>query len=303
MPSLPPEIIYLVCSFLGIDDVQRFRLASKWFADIGAAYMLPEVSFTLHAQDLDRLRVISLHPLFSKHVRKLTCHADVIDSPKVSWVEYLRNHQARIRTNPMLRGQQVDGSQLGAEYKIYSDAVDAQDKLIEGKGDLTLLKDVLPRFPSLKTLRMVADNVDYATSPIKRSSPLAEYLEKGYINISPPEGKRALEVLLSAIAHSPYPPESLQAATLYWRFFQRSERELARMFRPLVNLIAINFSLNIDPADEWIDDGFSLRKCQKVLGKGAIRNILRRMPRLRRLHFEILNSLIIRCRRKGCRAT
>ncbi|KAJ2988450.1 hypothetical protein NUW58_g3970 [Xylaria curta] len=267
MDRVPSEIIYLVCSLLDVDDILNFRLVNKLFADIGATYMLPEVTFHMHQEEFDRLEAISLHPLFSKHVSSLTYFAETLDSPKVAWREFLM-----------------------AEYRKYGDAVDEQDKLMAADKDLALLQKVLPRFPKLEALTMSASNLFYeGRYRTQRRKPFADLLGSGYMSGIHPEGKRPLDALLVANVRAQCALKTLRAGSLHWRFFKRSEKELTRMFKPLANLTFIELSINVDPADERIHEGNSLRKCQRVLAKGAIRKILKSMPHLQCLYVEILN--------------
>ncbi|KAI0522282.1 hypothetical protein F5B22DRAFT_634173 [Xylaria bambusicola] len=292
MKNIPAEICYIVCSFLDVTDILHFRLVSKLFADIGAAYMLPDVSFNLHRDDLNRLSAISLHPILSKHVESLTYFAEAIDLPKVSWIEFVQNHQSKMRWNGMLRRQNnKTPSQLASEYKRYSEAVDEQQNLIKGEWDLRVLKEVLPRFPNLKTLHMSTTEPFYEMcnhGQMKR--PLSEFLRKGYVGSAHPEGKRTLDTLLLANAHAPCAITALHITMVYWKFFKRSERKLSRLFKPFANLTTIRLTISIEPQDErLLHDGLSLGRCQRVFAKGALRKILRCMPQLRLLHLEIRN--------------
>ncbi|KAH8162388.1 hypothetical protein CIB48_g5839 [Xylaria polymorpha] len=290
MDKIPPEIIYLFCSLLDVDDILNFRLVNKLFADIGAAYMLPEVTFYMHQEEFKRLEEISLHPIFSKHVSSLTYFAETLDSPKVSWREFVRDHKTKMRWNGKLRKLNLTPGQLMGEYKKYSDAVDEQDRLMIEKRDTDLLKEVLPRFPKLAALTMSAGNFYYeGRYRTQRKKPFADVLRSGFMSGIHPEGKRPLDALLVANAHSPCALTTLRAGSLHWRFFKRSERDLARMFKPLANLTSIELTVNVDPADERIHEGNSLRKCQRLLAKGAIRKILKSMPHLECMYVEILN--------------
>ncbi|KAI1352610.1 hypothetical protein F5Y01DRAFT_278942 [Xylaria sp. FL0043] len=289
MNSVPVEIVYAICSRLSVDDILNFRLVNKLFADVGAAYMLPEVTFYMHRDDLDRLKTISLHPIFSRHVTSLTYFAGTLDSPQVSWREFVQDHKRRMRWDGKLRKANATPTQLMAEYRRYSDAVDEQDKLMEGRRDLDLLKEVLPRFPRLKELTMSAGNLFYEKCyHTRRKKPFSEFLETGYMGGAHPEGKRQMDALLRANAHSPCALTSFRAGSFHWRFFKRSERELTRMFKPLASLTSIELCVSVDPADERVHEGNSLRKCQRVLAKGGMRSMFQHTPRLESLWVEIL---------------
>ncbi|KAI0201779.1 hypothetical protein F4808DRAFT_423761 [Astrocystis sublimbata] len=302
MDRVPPELVYVVCSLLDdVDDILNFRLVSKLFADIGATYMLPEVTLYMHQDEFDRLRAISLHPIFAKHVSSLTYFAATLDSPKVSWREFVRDHKGRMKWSGRLRKLNLSPAQLMGEYKKYCDAVEIQDELMLEQKDVDVLKEVLPRFPKLETLTMSAGNYYYEGRPEKeRKKPFDDVLRSGFPSGIHPEGKRPLESLLVANAHSPCALTELRAGSLHWRFFKRSERELAHMFRPLANLTTIELTISVDPADERINEGNSLRKCQRLLAKGAIRQILKSMPQLECLFFEVLNLECDQLERGAC---
>ncbi|KAI1424590.1 hypothetical protein F5Y12DRAFT_715166 [Xylaria sp. FL1777] len=289
MDNIPIELIFAVCELLKVGDILNFRLVNKLFADVGATYMLHDVTFYLHREDLERLTAISLHPILSKHVTSLTYYAETLYSPKVSWREFAQDHK-RMRWNSRLKNMNLTPAQLMAEYKKYSDAVEEQDVLIEAEKDLRLFKRVLPRFSQLKSLTVSTGDQYYGLPyDTERKRPLSEFVEKLYMSDTHPEGKRPLDALLRANARSPCPLTSLCAGTLHWRFFKRSERQLTRMFQPLANLTSISLNISVDPVDERVYDGHSLRKCQRLLAKGAIRNILQYMPQLEYIYIEILS--------------
>ncbi|KAI8632973.1 hypothetical protein F5Y19DRAFT_472156 [Xylariaceae sp. FL1651] len=289
MDRIPPELLYVICSLLSVDDILNFRLVNRAFADVGAAYMLPEVTFDMHHGELDRLRAISLHPLFAKHVSSLTYFAQTLDSPKLTWREFLRDHKQELRWNSKLKKLNLTPNNLLAEYQKYTEAVAKQEDIMDQKLDIALLKEVLPRFPNLRTMTMSAGNVFYeGRYRTRRHRPLEDFIRNNRMCSIHPEGNRPLEALLMANARAGCALTSLRAGSLHWRFFKRTERDLARMFRPLANLTSIEFSISVDPADERIHENSSLRKCRRVLAKGAIRSILKSMPHLQSLRIEVL---------------
>ncbi|KAJ8110416.1 hypothetical protein ONZ43_g5874 [Nemania bipapillata] len=286
MDKIPPEIVYIICSQLGNDDIRNFRLVNKLFAEVGAAYMLPHVSFYMRQKELDRLEAISLHPIFSKHVISLTYYPETVASPKFTLCEFLRDHQKRMRWNGTLR---ASPRQLLAQYKQYTDIVDEQGKLIKKQKDTSVLKAVLPRFPKLEAVVMSTGQWRFDPGLcVRRKSPFPEFPGHGYMNDSFPEGKRQLDALLMANAHSPCAFTSLRAGTLHWRFFKRTERELRLMFQPLAGLTSIDLSIGIEPPIR-IREANSHRKCQRLLARGVIRNILKNLLQLQSLRIEIEN--------------
>ncbi|KAI1495446.1 hypothetical protein F5X99DRAFT_403564 [Biscogniauxia marginata] len=290
MDKISPEILHIVCTFLSIDDLLNFRLVARSFADIGAAYMLPEVTFYMHGEELDRLRAISLHPIFSRNVYSLTYFAQALDCPKVSLREFLRDHKREMKWNSKLQKLNLSRAQLLVEYRKYEDAAEKQNTIMNAHIDVAVLKEVLPRFPNLQHMCMSTSNLFYEGRYRKRRiKPLQNIMRGDNIYSLTPEGVRPLEALLYANADAQCGLQSLRAGSLHWRFFKRSAAELARMFRPLSNLSAIDLVINVEPADERIHEHDSLARCRRVLAKGALRNIFKSMPHLHSLSVEIIS--------------
>ncbi|KAI5924448.1 hypothetical protein F4810DRAFT_709412 [Camillea tinctor] len=290
MDKISPEILHIVCTFLSIDDLLNFRLVTKSFADIGAAYMLPEVTFYMHNEELERLRAISLHPVFARHVYSLTYFAQALDYPKVSLREFLRDHKRDMKWNSKLQKLNLSRAQLLVEYRKYEDAADKQNIIMSDRLDVAVLREIFPRFPNLQHMCMSTGNLFYEGRYRKRrAQPLQNIMRGDNLYSLNPEGVRPLEALLCANADAPCELQSLRAGSLHWRFFKRSATELARMFRPLSNLGAIDLVINVEPADERIHEHDSLSRCRRVLAKGALRNIFKSMPHLHSLCVEIVS--------------
>ncbi|KAI1261559.1 hypothetical protein F5Y18DRAFT_401637 [Xylariaceae sp. FL1019] len=294
MDRIPPEIVYVIVSFLDIDSLQSVRLVNRKLAEIGAAYMLPEVTFYMHSEELARLQAIAQHPVFSKHVRSLTYSGHALDSPKVSWREFLRDYKLELRWNSRLKKLNYHPNQLLAEYNKYCDAAAEQDLIMNSEADIALLKDILPRFPKLESMTMSSGGRFYEGSHhnTKRHKPLDDILRGSAFHSLDPEGSRPLEALLVANAEARCTLKSFRAGFLHWKFFKRPEWVLRRMFTPLANLTSIEISISLDSGDEETDefhDHDSLVKCQRVMAKGSLRHMLRSMPQLQTICVEFLD--------------
>ncbi|KAI0476123.1 hypothetical protein GGR56DRAFT_456045 [Xylariaceae sp. FL0804] len=289
MDRVPPEIWHVLCTFLTVDELLNFRLVNKAFADIGAAYMLPEVTFYMHHEELDRLHEISLHPIFSKNVYSLTYFAQALDCPKVSLQEFLRDHKKDLRWDSKLRERNLNTQQLMTEYRKYEDAVERQTTIMNAKLDIAILKEVLPRFPSLRSITMSASNAFYEEKwQTQREKPLSKIMRGNRMYSVHPEGSRPLEALLVANAKAKCDLiSSLRAGELHWKFFRKSPAELSRMFRPLANLTEIELLISMESADSGVREYNATERCRKVMGKGPLRNVLKSMPHLQYLCVEI----------------
>ncbi|EMR72408.1 hypothetical protein UCREL1_545 [Eutypa lata UCREL1] len=272
MENISPEILHIVCSFLRVDDVLSFRLVGRSFADIGAAYMLPEVTFYMHDEELRRLREISLHPVFSRHVCSLTYFAHALDSPKVTFREFVRDHRRELRWNRRLRRRNLSTPQLMVEYRKYEEAADRQAAIMTAQTDI----DVLKEFYEGRIRK-------------KRPKPLDNIMRGRNLYSLNPEGARPLEALMSANAEAQCDIRSFRAGSLNWRFFRHRAADLARLFRPLAHLTRIELNINVDPADERARESDSAARCRRVLGRGVLREILRSMPALQSLCVELVS--------------
>ncbi|RYP79094.1 hypothetical protein DL771_000072 [Monosporascus sp. 5C6A] len=288
MDNIPPEILHIVCSLLSIDDIINFRLVSKTFADIGAAYMLPEVTFYMHEEELKRLRDISLHPIFSRHVFSLTYFAQALDSPKFSFREFVIDYKQEMKWNR--KKKVLSPTQLLAEYKKYEEAVDKQDVIMRTQADVALLKEVMPRFPNLEQVTMSSDAMFYEGIYVARRPKPFDKIQRGNNRCGlDPEGVRPLEAILSANADVKCDLKRLRAGTMDWKFFKRSAGELARLFKPLSNLTRIELMITVDGMNETTDEADVIARCRRVLSKGALRTIFRLMPQLESLCIELLS--------------
>ena len=60
-------------------DLNNVRLACKGLADVGAEIFLAQAHLIFEVKSLERLKKISLHPLFSQHVKPIIYEAGRLD--------------------------------------------------------------------------------------------------------------------------------------------------------------------------------------------------------------------------------
>ncbi|KAI1320421.1 hypothetical protein F5Y16DRAFT_389851 [Xylariaceae sp. FL0255] len=297
MDRVPPEILYVVCSFLSVDDLQNVRLVSKALADIGASYMLPEVTFYMDEKELHRLHAISEHPIFSKHVHSLTYFAMALDN--VSWREFLIDYKSEVRWDSKLKGRNIQSAHLKPEYDKYLKALHMQDFIMKKELDIDMLREVLKRFPKLTKMTMSAGDKFYeGPFEIRRSKGVDDVLRYDASTTLPPEGVRPLEALLRANMDAKCALKTLRAGFLHWRFFETPVENLTAMFSPLANLTHLHlilchkFSAGEELSENDDDDievDF-IMECQRTLAKGGLKHVLRLMPQLQVLTIDILSE-------------
>lgn len=127
---LPNEIQRDIISQLELSSLKAIRLASKNLAVIGAEYLLPEVHLLYRTVSLERLGLISRHPIISQHVTTLFYEADRLEDfgNRDGWAEYLIESQKRARrplvppfaAAPELWAKYCGGPGTGDESRPYS---------------------------------------------------------------------------------------------------------------------------------------------------------------------------------------
>ncbi|KAI1389167.1 uncharacterized protein F4822DRAFT_271590 [Hypoxylon trugodes] len=149
-----PEILFIICSFLEIEDLIRARLSCKALADIGACYAFREIVFCLHPDDLDMLRYISLHSIASRNVHSLVYIGHTIGQPQKTFNEF-RNYYATNRTGPAEARLDID--QLRRRYEKYKRIAAEEDKMLRQRQDFAILREAIPRFVCLREVTMSTD--------------------------------------------------------------------------------------------------------------------------------------------------
>src|SRR2546421_6711666 len=77
--KLPHELARYTFAKLERVDLKNIRLTCKSFGDIGAETLLPAIHVVFTKQSFERLRDVSLHPIFSLHVNEIVYEADRLD--------------------------------------------------------------------------------------------------------------------------------------------------------------------------------------------------------------------------------
>lgn len=289
MDTLSPEILHIVCSFLDVGTLLNFRLVSRAFADIGGPYMLPQVSFYMHDDEFARLRAIANHPTISKGVRSLTYFAEVMDKEMVSMQEfvndYYRDRADDMRALPVAAFRQphmvkpLSIPQLKDAYHKYEVIMKRQQEIIDNQDDIACLKEVIPKFTSLREATMSAGQEFYEG--------LAEKIRESPFRKSPrwpghdldPEGQRHLNALLTALIHSNCRLESLRAGILGWKFFKHFTTVPTPLAETVRHLRNIEIIIDADPNENMQ----SILRCRRVMEGGIVRKLLRTMHELRSL--------------------
>ncbi|KAK9416614.1 putative Replication factor C subunit 3 [Seiridium unicorne] len=143
-----PEILHIVCSSLGIQDVRRFRPCCKLWSAIGACYAFEKIVFYLHKDDLDFLREISLNEDAARNVHEIVYIADILETRKKTFQEYCHYYTLTINTGTTdVPINQASDDDVGTEVP--------ECRRVMEKG---LLRDFIASLKALKTIVVQFDS-------------------------------------------------------------------------------------------------------------------------------------------------
>ncbi|OTB14732.1 hypothetical protein K445DRAFT_126063 [Daldinia sp. EC12] len=293
MSILIPEILYLICSYLDIEDVRRFRLCCRTFADVGACFAFREIVFYLHPHDFDMLRHISLHPTASKYVRSLVYIGHTLELPKKSLDEFLDYYYENRRAEKVMAQVMnepppppLDQRQLFRLYENYETTIDQQIMALSNADDVYCPQEIIPRFPSLQEITMSSDFWFWHG---KHKTPFDGCLVSPGDELQP-VGCRHLDSLLSAISQTDIKLRRLTAGLLSWCFFHKPAAELRNTLSFCSNLTCLELCIDTgeNNRDATIADdlivGTDVPECRRLLRTGLLRDFIRSLSQLQTLY-------------------
>ncbi|KAI1396662.1 hypothetical protein F4819DRAFT_120245 [Hypoxylon fuscum] len=287
------EILCIICSFLDIEDVRRFRLCCKAFADAGACFAYREVVFYLHHRDLDMLRHISQHPIASRNVRSLIYIGHTMGSPGKSLDEF-RRFYAALREGEKFVAEtlqeppppRIGNLQLESLYKTYMATVEQEEKILRDDLDMSCLKDAISRFTSLQEVTMSTDFWFYWGREHK--TPFEGCLLKPGDELQP-TGCRQLDSLLTAVSATDLKLKKLRAGVFSWQFLQKPPAELSRALSSCTNLTSLELCIDTGMQDNGPDHdddmlvGTEVPQCRRLMETGLLRDFIKSLHRLQTL--------------------
>ncbi|KAI1804567.1 hypothetical protein F4811DRAFT_274397 [Daldinia bambusicola] len=293
MSIMIPEILCLICSYLDIEDIRRFRLCCRAFANAGACFAFRKLVFYLHPLDFEMLRHISMHPIASKNVRSLVYIGHTLELPKKSLEDFLDYYSA-VRRAEIIVAQtsketpppRLGNDQLLMLYKNYETAIEEQKKVLINDEDISCLKEIISRFPSLQGITM---SCDFWFWPGKNKTPFGGCLIPPGDELEP-VGCRQLDSLLSAIFQTDIKLRRLTAGTLSWQFFQKPAAELRSTLSFYTNLTRLELCIDTgeNNRDATIFDdltvGTDVPQCRRLLETGLLRDFIRSLSQLQTLY-------------------
>ncbi|KAK9773447.1 putative F-box domain-containing protein [Seiridium cardinale] len=288
-----PEILHIVCSSLGIQDVRRFRQCCKLWSAIGACYAFQKIVFYLHKDDLDFLREISLNEDAARNVHEIVYIAEILETRKKTLQEYCHYYKTFLRALDKLLARSLDNGppppeikteQLKILYKKYEAQIDQQDDVLKNNYDLRALTDAVARFPSLQYITMSLEHQYHFRSKMK--TPFDGCLVKPRTELMP-KGCRHLDSLLSAVAGAGIKLKRLRAGPFSWKFFEKEPAALSKALTPCADLIHLELTIdtgtNDVPINQASDDdvGTEVPECRRVMEKGLLRDFIASLEALK----------------------
>lgn len=297
MDRLSPEVVHIIASQLSVADLLRFRLTSRSLAEIGAAHLLPLVTFEAHEQELARLGAIARHPVLARNVRSLVYFADTQEQPPVPLGPYVaaykrerdrtRRRLTRHPTAGLGAGYLLSQARLETAHREYVAAAASQQCVLADRLDVAALRDeVLPRLAGLRALAVI-ESYEFGgggggaarRGQWRRKTPFNDMIHSDSLVLDRPFGGRQLEALLQAnseVARSENNIESLCASSVHWSFLDREDpAELRRLFDPLVRkLKRLELAMSIEVVDGRPEARNTIEQVEEVMARGHVRDVL-----------------------------
>ena len=237
----------------------------------------------MHQDDFARLRAIASNGILAPNVRSLTYFTTAYKSPAVTFQEFKEHHvDVLMQQRSPLSMEWVkpaDDLTLRPEYEKYGRMIALQDQIKFDMADLACLKDVLAKFKCLRQVTMSCGNIFYEGWVHEKPSP--------FITAFPPPTQiqrsgsvRHLEVLLEALAHNEIKVQSLRAGLVDWVFFDKSQTELERLFRPVLDAEQVELEISLDTDDNLHDINGNTSTCRQFMERGVVSGLLGHIERL-----------------------
>lgn len=288
--QLPPEVLHIVCSFLGDGHARIFRQVCKSIGAIADCYSFRRLVFSLHIDDLEMLRHFANHPTFSKNVESLHYHGDVIDPRLKSYQKWLsckhfwEQRRSKYIYPPKNHSSIEPCRELEAKYQRYVSMLRQQSHLLTGNTDLATLQYIIPKFTSLS---IIVVSVAGCFSRGARSPFDAACISAGDHLL--PSGMRHISSILTPLRLEGLHPtlRHLKLGNFHWSVLELFNEQMECFCRNLKSFdLCISTEDGLPGDDEYgVELGYA-SACRQIVQKGGLKRLLRRMPHLEQLFIE-----------------
>lgn len=106
---LPTELLEFVFEYLDVLDVKHLRLMNRQHAAVGLQFLIPTVTFAITNSGLERLKFISQHEAYSRHVHGLRVFQNIL-APYDDFYDWTENLSIWDKEMPTIYGPHRDRS-------------------------------------------------------------------------------------------------------------------------------------------------------------------------------------------------
>ena len=156
--DVPPEVLTLVFQFLGLKDVKNVRLVCKLFSFAASQFLIHEVYLSSSKRDLDVLRSVSEHPVFSKYVTDLVYDCRMFDHGLVEDKPAYAREFLRLPVSPERRGWPLTKEQATTSHTRYIKYYHEEQNCRKNGTDMECLASALPLLPRLSRVIITGRN-------------------------------------------------------------------------------------------------------------------------------------------------
>lgn len=286
------DILHIVCEFLEIQSVRRFRQCCKIWADVGACYAFREIVFYLHKEDLDILKSISLNENAARNVKWLTYVGDTLNPTKRTFEEYCHYYNTYVRNMDRLLAKAlhnrppprpIQTAQLEVLYRQYEVLLAQQEEILMTGRDFQVIKEAITRFSALQQITMTTDQQFYGGKTLL--SPYDGILVRPGHHLKP-WGCRQLDSIFSAVAETDIRLKRLQAGTFSWKFFDKDPLALGKALARCIDLTDFELAIDTEECQEGgreTDPEQNVAHCRRIMETGQLRDFVASLTDLKTL--------------------
>ena len=319
--SLPIETITNILGKLNTQTLKSVRLVNSFLAAIGATLLLPQVTFFHTIASIERLKDISLHPVFSQYVETLLYDGSRfaewfdreedweghdVEEPSIDYIDsggQVLVSEA-VRADSHSNPHKFSDMQAEANYQVYRHQVAEQIEICSRDLDKRAIVDAIIRMPRLSN---VCINFNEGIAPYSSDYlPWVASILSGYAgerNRSSYGGGRQLSTVLLAFgmperyhisnhaAHKLHLNSNPVAWLQHLAVAELSQRTLV-LLDSILDQIGIGLAqlryLYLGFKDYFVDDeGRSMKACTRLLkDRGVLRKFVAMCPELRSLRLD-----------------
>lgn len=182
LETTPPEVLHAICALLDPKDVAAARLTSTVLADIGAHYLVRQITFYTSQESLDRFQKIANHQVFRQYVESVHFEANLLANLccRSCWLERFAIPGHGTRAHKLEKPAPLQPPNTVREKRAYArnllkweeevnEAYDNHHAVREAQQKLhqqgpELMAQVMPQLPRLQNITFTIGRCQHALS-------------------------------------------------------------------------------------------------------------------------------------------